>query len=73
MLPPGRKSLIFPLKWRIAVHRDTDIEMLTHNHQIIGDKHDQSERRALFVVGLTAIMMVGETNLDGDPESPERI
>ncbi|MDC7684248.1 CDF family Co(II)/Ni(II) efflux transporter DmeF [Asticcacaulis sp. BYS171W] len=33
---------------------------LTHDHVFLGSAHDENARRTLWVVGLTAIMMVGE-------------
>lgn len=38
--------------------RDTD--PLTHDHVFLGTAHDENARRTLWVVALTAIMMVGE-------------
>ncbi len=37
-----------------------DIEPLSHDHVFLGDRHDQNARRTLWVVVLTALMMVGE-------------
>jgi len=37
-----------------------DIDALTHDHVFLGDRHDENARRTLWVVGLTAVMMVGE-------------
>jgi cation diffusion facilitator family transporter len=37
-----------------------DIESLSHDHVFLGDRHDQNARRTLWVVVLTALMMVGE-------------
>lgn len=31
-----------------------------HNHDFLGSNHDENARRTLWVVGLTAVMMVGE-------------
>ena len=36
------------------------IDQLTHDHVFLGRQHSRNERRTWFVVGLTAIMMVGE-------------
>lgn len=33
---------------------------LTHSHVFLGSAHDENARRTLWVVGLTAVMMVGE-------------
>ncbi|EWY42580.1 cation transporter [Skermanella stibiiresistens SB22] len=35
-------------------------EGLTHDHVFLGGAHDENARRTLWVVGLTAVMMVGE-------------
>jgi cation diffusion facilitator family transporter len=37
-----------------------DTDHLTHDHVFLGSAHDQNARRTLWVVGLTAAMMVGE-------------
>ena len=37
-----------------------DIEGHTHDHVYLGSSHDENARRTLWVVALTAIMMVGE-------------
>jgi len=37
-----------------------DTEHLTHEHIFLGSSHDENARRTLWVVGLTAAMMVGE-------------
>lgn len=37
-----------------------EIEALTHDHVFLGAAHDENARRTLWVVGLTAVMMVGE-------------
>src|SRR5689334_6648253 len=37
-----------------------DIDALAHDHVFLGDDHDANARRTLWVVGLTALMMVGE-------------
>jgi cation diffusion facilitator family transporter len=39
---------------------DREIDALTHDHVFLGARHDQNARRTLWVVGLTAVMMVGE-------------
>jgi Co/Zn/Cd efflux system component len=36
------------------------IDLLTHEHVFLGAAHDDNARRTLVVVGLTAVMMVGE-------------
>lgn len=36
------------------------IDTLTHSHSFLGDSHDANARRSLWVVALTAVMMVGE-------------
>jgi cation diffusion facilitator family transporter len=36
------------------------IDQWTHDHVFLGSRHARNERRTWFVVGLTAIMMVGE-------------
>jgi len=36
------------------------LDQLTHDHVFLGSKHARNERRTWFVVGLTAVMMVGE-------------
>jgi cation diffusion facilitator family transporter len=36
------------------------IDQWTHDHVFLGTRHERHERRTWFVVGLTAIMMVGE-------------
>ncbi|WP_422032172.1 CDF family Co(II)/Ni(II) efflux transporter DmeF [Reyranella sp.] len=38
--------------------RDTDPR--SHDHVFLGERHDENARRTLWVVGLTALMMVGE-------------
>jgi cation diffusion facilitator family transporter len=35
-------------------------ESLSHDHVFLGERHDENARRTLWVVGLTAVMMVGE-------------
>tara|TARA_R110000868_G_scaffold37293_2_gene132119 strand:- start:1692 stop:2642 length:951 start_codon:yes stop_codon:yes gene_type:complete len=37
-----------------------DIDRLSHDHVFLGSAHDDNARRTLWVVALTAIMMVGE-------------
>jgi len=37
-----------------------DIDSLCHDHVFLGERHDENARRTLWVVGLTALMMVGE-------------
>lgn len=37
-----------------------ELEQLTHEHDFLGSAHDRNARRTLWVVGLTAVMMVGE-------------
>ena len=37
-----------------------DTDHLTHDHNFLSSAHDESARRTLWVVGLTAVMMVGE-------------
>ncbi|UGV25098.1 cation transporter [Rhodopseudomonas boonkerdii] len=37
-----------------------DIDALAHDHMFLGDSHDENARRTLWVVALTALMMVGE-------------
>lgn len=39
---------------------DSEIEALTHDHVFLGARHDENARRTLWVVALTAVMMVGE-------------
>lgn len=39
---------------------DSEIDALTHDHVFLGAKHDENARRTLWVVLLTAVMMVGE-------------
>lgn len=38
----------------------TETDYLTHDHNFLSRSHDKSARRTLWVVGLTAVMMVGE-------------
>jgi cation diffusion facilitator family transporter len=37
-----------------------EIDALTHDHVYLGASHDENARRTLWVVALTAVMMVGE-------------
>jgi cation diffusion facilitator family transporter len=37
-----------------------DADRLTHDHVFLGSSHDENARRTLWVVALTAVMMVGE-------------
>lgn len=39
---------------------DSEIDVLTHSHVYLGKRHDENARRTLWVVALTAVMMVGE-------------
>jgi cation diffusion facilitator family transporter len=39
---------------------DSEIEALSHDHVFLGKRHDENARRTLWVVALTAVMMVGE-------------
>jgi cation diffusion facilitator family transporter len=39
---------------------DSEIDTLTHSHVYLGKRHDANARRTLWVVLLTALMMVGE-------------
>lgn len=39
---------------------EREIASLTHDHVFLGERHDQNARRTLWVVALTAAMMVGE-------------
>ncbi|PQM28080.1 cation transporter [Sphingopyxis lindanitolerans] len=39
---------------------DSEIDALTHNHVYLGKRHDENARRTLWVVLLTAVMMVAE-------------
>lgn len=38
----------------------SEIDALSHSHVFLGKAHDDNARRTLWVVGLTAVMMVGE-------------
>lgn len=38
----------------------SETDYLTHDHNFLSRAHDESARRTLLVVGLTAVMMVGE-------------
>lgn len=37
-----------------------DVAALVHTHNFLGSAHDENARRTLWVVVLTAVMMVGE-------------
>jgi cation diffusion facilitator family transporter len=39
---------------------DSETEALAHDHVFLGKRHDENARRTLWVVALTAVMMVGE-------------
>jgi cation diffusion facilitator family transporter len=39
---------------------DDQLDTLTHDHVFLGKRHDENARRTLWVVALTAVMMVGE-------------
>ena len=39
---------------------DDEVEALTHDHMFLGARHDENARRTLWVVALTAAMMIGE-------------
>lgn len=39
---------------------DNQLDALTHDHVFLGQRHDENARRTLWVVALTAVMMVGE-------------
>lgn len=39
---------------------DSETEALAHDHVFLGRRHDENARRTLWVVALTALMMVGE-------------
>lgn len=39
---------------------DAELDQLTHEHVFLGASHDENARRTMLVVGLTALMMVGE-------------
>ena len=39
---------------------DSEIEALAHDHVFLGKRHDENARRTLWVVALSAVMMVGE-------------
>jgi Co/Zn/Cd efflux system component len=39
---------------------DSEIDALTHSHVYLGTRHDENARRTLWVVLLTAVMMVAE-------------
>jgi cation diffusion facilitator family transporter len=42
------------------MHTHADIDALSHEHLFLGNNHDENTRRTLWVVVLTALMMVGE-------------
>jgi cation diffusion facilitator family transporter len=42
----------------LSIH--SEIDALSHEHVFLGDRHDENARRTLWVVALTAVMMVGE-------------
>lgn len=44
----------------MAMSFDNEIEALAHDHVFLGKRHDENARRTLWVVALTAVMMVGE-------------
>src|SRR4051812_26641750 len=44
---------------RFAMHSHS-IDQWTHDHVFLGSRHQRHERRTWLVVGLTAVMMVGE-------------
>lgn len=47
--------------WKVkAMSLDTDLETLMHDHDFLHAAHDANARRTLWVVVLTAVMMVGE-------------
>lgn len=39
---------------------DSETEVRAHDHVFLGKRHDENARRTLWVVALTAVMMVGE-------------
>ena len=39
---------------------DDDLDAFAHDHVFLGANHDANARRTLWVVALTAVMMVGE-------------
>lgn len=39
---------------------EAELDSLTHDHVFLGQGHDENARRTLWVVALTALMMVGE-------------
>src|SRR3954463_9031593 len=56
-----------PISSRLNQHRSEDptrpphsIDQWTHDHVFLGSRHQRHERRTWLVVGLTALMMVGE-------------
>ena len=44
----------------MAMSFNSEIEALAHDHVFLGKRHDENARRTLWVVALTAVMMVGE-------------
>src|ERR687894_3034925 len=38
----------------------SDVDALPHEHVFLGSAHDENARRTLWVVILTAVMMIGE-------------
>lgn len=44
----------------MAMSFDSETEALAHDHVFLGKRHDENARRTLWVVALTAVMMVGE-------------
>lgn len=42
------------------MHAQTDLRAYTHDHVFLGASHDENARRTMWVVVLTAAMMVGE-------------
>ena len=42
------------------MNRPVDLDAYTHDHMFLGAGHDENARRTLWVVALTAVMMVGE-------------
>lgn len=39
---------------------DEEVDALAHEHVFLGERHEENARRTLWVVALTAVMMVGE-------------
>jgi cation diffusion facilitator family transporter len=44
----------------MAMSFDSETEALAHDHVFLGKRHDENARRTLWVVAITAVMMVGE-------------